>query len=95
VSELAQMIIKNKAASKGWPLQRYPGKVSLPGSIFKAPHSPEDQRSVVKRVYLPEETLAWFAEQSKVVNKVCRHLILSSRCTYTHDAYLGEAKGRA
>jgi Sister chromatid cohesion protein PDS5 protein len=41
ISELAQEIIKVRAKLNGWQLTSYPGKVKLPGDIFKSLASAE------------------------------------------------------
>ena len=35
VAELAQHLIKARAKSHSWPLESYPGKVRIPGDIFR------------------------------------------------------------
>lgn len=64
-SELAQHIIKQHAHRKGWTIETYPAKVKIPGDIFKPAHNVEEQQGIIRKVFLPEETLAEFAEQVK------------------------------
>lgn len=45
-SELAQHLIKARAKSHSWALDSYPGKVKLPGDIFKALPNPEAANKV-------------------------------------------------
>lgn len=45
LSELTQLIIKNKAARHSWTLSTYPGKISLPRDIF---HNLTDIEAVKK-----------------------------------------------
>lgn len=35
VGELAQHLIKARAKAHSWPLESYPGKVRIPGDIFR------------------------------------------------------------
>nr|WJN24945.1 cohesin maintenance factor [Sporisorium sorghi] len=55
LSELAQLVIKRKAAQAGWSIESYPGKVTLPASIFKPLPSREVQREIYERQYLPAD----------------------------------------
>jgi hypothetical protein len=42
----------------------------MPGDVFVAPHDPEEQKRVVARAFLPEETVAWFAQKGQAIVKV-------------------------
>lgn len=44
LSELAQLVIKRRAAQQSWTIESYPGKITLPGDIFKPLPTREVQR---------------------------------------------------
>lgn len=59
LSELTQVIIKNRAARHQWTMSAYPGKVRLPKDIFHNLTDPEAvNRNIAKR-YLSDETISW------------------------------------
>nr|WJN24942.1 cohesin maintenance factor [Pseudozyma pruni] len=62
LSELAQLVIKKRAAEKGWSIESYPGKVTLPGDIFKPLPSREVQREIYDRSYLPADLVRVLSE---------------------------------
>ncbi|CCF52151.1 hypothetical protein NDA11_006419 [Ustilago hordei] len=55
LSELAQLVIRKRATEKGWTIESYPGKVTLPGDIFKPLPSREVQKEIYARQYLPAD----------------------------------------
>ncbi|KDQ08190.1 hypothetical protein BOTBODRAFT_118968 [Botryobasidium botryosum FD-172 SS1] len=57
ISELAQLIIKARANLHSWSLPSYPGKVKLPSDIFKPLPNSDAANTILKTVYLPDETL--------------------------------------
>jgi len=63
VGELAQHLIKARAKSHLWPLESYPGKLRLPGDIFRPLPTAEAANEILKTVYLPEGVLSWLAEK--------------------------------
>jgi sister-chromatid-cohesion protein PDS5 len=65
ISELAQELIKKRAALHSWSLPSYPGKVKLPSDVLRPFRSAESANQVAKTVYLPEETLSWLEENEK------------------------------
>lgn len=62
LSELAQLVIKKRATEKGWTIESYPGKVTLPGDIFKPLPSREVQREIYDRTYLPGDLVRQLSE---------------------------------
>ncbi|KIJ30528.1 hypothetical protein M422DRAFT_36533 [Sphaerobolus stellatus SS14] len=66
-TELAQEVIKARAKHNGWGLQTYPGKVKLPGDIFKAMPNAEAAKKAIKKVYLPVDALTWINQLGKSV----------------------------
>ncbi|SNX85250.1 related to PDS5 - precocious dissociation of sister chromatids [Melanopsichium pennsylvanicum] len=62
LSELAQLVIKKRAAQQGWTVESYPGKVTLPGDIFKPLPSREVQREIYDRQYLPQDLVKQLSE---------------------------------
>ncbi len=62
LSELAQLVIKKRAAQSGWTIESYPGKITLPGDIFKPLPSREVQREIYDRQYLPSDLVAKLSE---------------------------------
>ncbi|KAH9928578.1 armadillo-type protein [Amylocystis lapponica] len=67
VSELAQHLIKTRAKMKSWSIESYPGKIRLPPDILRPLPGAEAANEILKTVYLPENTLAWLAEQAKIM----------------------------
>ncbi|KAK1921574.1 armadillo-type protein [Papiliotrema laurentii] len=59
LSELAQIIIRNKAEMHRWNLQTYPGKLRLPRDIFHNLHNPQAGLENTRRSYLTEEESSW------------------------------------
>ncbi|KAL9080593.1 MAG: hypothetical protein Q9157_000648 [Trypethelium eluteriae] len=55
VSELAQAVIRRFAEEKGWSLQAWPGKLSLPADIFARMSGHEKAQEVATKQYLAEE----------------------------------------
>ncbi len=53
LSELAQLVIKRRAASQAWTIESYPAKITLPSDIFKPLPSREVQREIYDRQFLP------------------------------------------
>ncbi|SPO28169.1 related to PDS5 - precocious dissociation of sister chromatids [Ustilago trichophora] len=62
LSELSQLVIKKRAAQQGWTIESYPGKVTLPGDIFKPLPSREVQREIYERQYLPADLVRQLSE---------------------------------
>ena len=54
VSELAQLVIKNFADSKNWPMQTWPGKIGLPLDIYAPMASSKEAQWVVTQIFIPE-----------------------------------------
>ncbi|KAI0064905.1 cohesin-associated protein Pds5 [Artomyces pyxidatus] len=65
LSELAQHIIQTRAHAHSWALQSYPGKIKLFSDILRPLPNPEAANEILKRVYLPHETMDWLKEQAK------------------------------
>ncbi|EKM56477.1 uncharacterized protein PHACADRAFT_207705 [Phanerochaete carnosa HHB-10118-sp] len=63
LSELAQRLLRVRAKQHNWPLDTFPGKISLPGGIFAKLPSPEACREIVQTTYLPENLLGWLAQR--------------------------------
>ncbi|WVN89440.1 uncharacterized protein L203_104663 [Cryptococcus depauperatus CBS 7841] len=59
LSELAQIIIRNRAERHAWAVPIYPGKIGLPKDIFHHQESSEEKTRVQKTQYLDEETRSW------------------------------------
>ncbi|WVQ76020.1 hypothetical protein IAR50_005656 [Cryptococcus sp. DSM 104548] len=59
LSELAQLIIRNRAEKHQWPLQVYNNKISLPRDVFHRPENPEERAKIQKTQFLNEEARAW------------------------------------
>ncbi|KAL7420002.1 Sister chromatid cohesion protein pds5 [Cryptotrichosporon argae] len=57
MSELAQHMIRNRAAQHQWPVAVYPGKVRLPSDIFHNLHDVQAVKAVTSHTYLPEGAL--------------------------------------
>nr|WJN24940.1 cohesin maintenance factor [Moesziomyces parantarcticus] len=62
LSELAQLVIKRRAASQGWTIESYPAKITLPGDIFKPLPSREVQREIYDRQFLPTDLVRQLSE---------------------------------
>lgn len=58
ISELAQRLLRDRAKSHGWVLETYPGKVKLPGDIFKPLPNPGAAREVSAMI-LRETTIGF------------------------------------
>ncbi|XAO21334.1 hypothetical protein I312_100083 [Cryptococcus bacillisporus CA1280] len=59
LSELAQIIIRNRAEKHGWSVPVYPGKISMPRDIFHNAETPEERTKVLRTQYLSEEVRGW------------------------------------
>ncbi|KAF8999911.1 ARM repeat-containing protein [Hymenopellis radicata] len=57
--ELADEITRAYARSRKWPLDAYPGKIKLPGDIFKPPKSVQESNKTLAEIFAPEETIQW------------------------------------
>ncbi|WPK25580.1 hypothetical protein PUMCH_002900 [Australozyma saopauloensis] len=55
VAELAQLMIKELADTKGWTLQTWPGKLNLPSDIYAMITDYDEALSVVSRIYIPDD----------------------------------------
>ncbi|EGW32976.1 uncharacterized protein SPAPADRAFT_49907 [Spathaspora passalidarum NRRL Y-27907] len=74
ISELTQLIIKQYSDDKSWPLATWPGgKINLPSDIYAPMSSPEEARSIVGRVFIPEDI------QADVLNSIRKKLHGSKR----------------
>lgn len=62
LSELAQLSIKRRAAQQGWTIESYPGRVMLPGDIFKPLPSAEVQKEIYSRQMLPSDLVRVLSE---------------------------------
>ncbi|GAB1522287.1 Sister chromatid cohesion protein pds5 [Rhizoctonia solani] len=69
LSELAQHLIRARAKNRGWTLNTYPGKVKIPGDIFRAlpNHEAASKACISKKEYLPEENLQWLSSAGKPI----------------------------
>ncbi|ELU44305.1 hypothetical protein AG1IA_01658 [Rhizoctonia solani AG-1 IA] len=67
LSELAQHLIRARAKNRGWTLNTYPGKVKIPGDIFRALPNHEAASKISKKEYLPEENLQWLSSAGKPI----------------------------
>ncbi|PWN48272.1 ARM repeat-containing protein [Violaceomyces palustris] len=65
LSELAQLVIKRRAAQSGWTIESYAGKITLPSDIFKPLPSREVQKELYERQHLPEELVKSLSEMVK------------------------------
>ncbi|TYJ51869.1 hypothetical protein B9479_007542 [Cryptococcus floricola] len=59
LSELAQLIIRNRAEKHQWPLQVYNNRIALPKDLFHRPDNPEERAKTQKTQFLSEEARAW------------------------------------
>lgn len=59
LSELAQIIIRNRAHAHQWNLTMYPGKVRLPNDIFSNLPSVAYQQQMSRRSFLSEDEQTW------------------------------------
>jgi hypothetical protein len=89
------VILKQKSGARNWALQSYPGKVRLPADVFAPAQDPEEQKRVLQRAYLPDETVAWFGEQGKVAIKVGSCLVQCANPVMMGSCATGEAEGRS
>ncbi|QRW23437.1 sister chromatid cohesion protein [Rhizoctonia solani] len=84
LSELAQHLIRARAKNRGWTLNTYPGKVKIPGDIFRAlpNHEAASKACISKKEYLPEENLQWLSSAGKPIrsptSKTTRTKLLGS-----------------
>lgn len=62
LSELAQLVIRKRAAQHGWTIESYPGRVTLPADIFKPLPSRDVQREIYERQYLPNDLVRHMSE---------------------------------
>lgn len=72
LSELAQMIIRNRAHQAQWNLTMYPGKVRLPNDIFANLPSVDVQSRMARHTFLSEDVQAWaksFGRRSHVTSQ--------------------------
>ncbi|KAF8325800.1 armadillo-type protein [Cantharellus anzutake] len=67
VSELLLHRIRLKAMRNSWTTNAYPGKIQLPGDVFKPLPSSEVAAKILRTVYLPEEKLQLLDEQTKAM----------------------------
>jgi sister chromatid cohesion protein PDS5 len=49
LSELANVIMRNKADVNSWPLSSYPGKIKLPKDVFHNLHTPAEVNQVCQK----------------------------------------------
>ncbi|BEI99615.1 hypothetical protein CcaverHIS631_0406580 [Cutaneotrichosporon cavernicola] len=59
LSELAQMIIRNRAHAGQWNLTMYPGKVRMPNDIFANLPSVDVQQKMARHTFLSEDVQVW------------------------------------
>lgn len=59
LSELAQIIIRNRAHQQQWNLTMYPGKVRLPNDIFANLPNVSVQQKMAHHSFLSEDVQAW------------------------------------
>ncbi|TXT14456.1 uncharacterized protein COLE_00649 [Cutaneotrichosporon oleaginosum] len=59
LSELSQIIIRNRAHQAQWNLTMYPGKVRLPNDIFANLPSVDVQSRMARHTFLSEDVQAW------------------------------------
>ncbi|RCK67573.1 Sister chromatid cohesion protein PDS5 [Candida viswanathii] len=71
VAELAQLVIKTFADGKNWPMQTWPGKISLPLDIFAPMASSKEAQWVVTQIFIPE---AQQVELANTINKRLRNV---------------------
>ncbi|GJE86522.1 hypothetical protein PsYK624_026020 [Phanerochaete sordida] len=64
LGELAQRLLRLRGKQHNWPVETYPGKISMPGIFAKLP-SPEACREILQTSYLPEGLLGWLAQREK------------------------------
>ncbi|KAK6454436.1 precocious dissociation of sister chromatids [Scheffersomyces xylosifermentans] len=55
MSELAQLIIKEYADHKNWPMQTWPGKLKLPSDIYSQMTSVAEVQNVITKVFIPDK----------------------------------------
>lgn len=59
LSELAQIIIRNRAQHMQWPLSLYPGKFRLPRDIFNNLPTASIAQQISGKTYLNESVASW------------------------------------
>nr|XP_018265446.1 uncharacterized protein I303_01812 [Kwoniella dejecticola CBS 10117]OBR87604.1 hypothetical protein I303_01812 [Kwoniella dejecticola CBS 10117] len=59
LSELAQIIIRNRAERHAWPIPIYPGKIRFPKDIFHHADNYEEKSKIQHTQYLTEEVREW------------------------------------
>ena len=57
LSDLAQAVIRQWEELQGWSMQAWPGKLKLPGGIFKALESHEQAQEVANKVWIGEKVI--------------------------------------
>jgi sister-chromatid-cohesion protein PDS5 len=65
MSEVAQLILQNRAAAHNWPLSSYPGKIQLPKDGFHNLKSHPEALANHRRSYLSEEAQTWLKSAGK------------------------------
>lgn len=77
LSELAQIIIRNRAHAHQWNLTMYPGKVKLPNDIFANLPSMAVQQQMARKSFLSEDVQEWaksFGRRSHVAGPSVSHV---------------------
>ncbi|TFK49359.1 hypothetical protein OE88DRAFT_1646400 [Heliocybe sulcata] len=64
-SEMAQELIKARAHAHSWNLESYPGKLKLPSDILRPLPNAEVVNKILKRSYLPAETVTWLTDRTQ------------------------------
>ncbi len=70
VSELAQVIIRNRADAQHWSLTTFPGKIRLPKDIFHNLENREAALNESRKEYLSAETLTWVKSLGRKTNGI-------------------------
>lgn len=65
MSEMAQLILQNRAAAHSWPLSSYPGKIQLPKDGFHNLKSHPEALANHRRSYLSSEAQEWLKSAGK------------------------------
>ena len=70
VSELAQVMIRNRADYHHWSLNTFPGKIRFPRDIFHNLNTQQEATAESRRTYMSEETMNWAKSLGRKPNMI-------------------------